>query len=90
MQHLLRSWLLAGAAALALNGWALAQGTAAQPQAAAAVLQPAKGVALPQPDDTNAQRAISQPGNNAPVWRDVRNSGNQPGVIALPAPSKAC
>ena len=86
MQHLLRSWLLAGAAALALNGWALAQGTAAQPQAAAAVLQPAKGVALPQPDDTNAQRAISQPGNNAPFWRGVRDSGNQPGVIALPGP----
>ena len=86
MGSILRSWVVAGAAALALNGWALAQGTAAQPQPAAAVLQPANGAALPQPDDTNAQRAISQPGNNAPVWRDVRNSGNQPGVIALPGP----
>ena len=86
MQRMLRSWLAAGAAALALNGLALAQGTAGQPQAAAAVLQPASGVALPQPNDTNAQREISQPGNNAPVWRGVRDSGNQPGVIALPGP----
>jgi formate dehydrogenase subunit gamma len=86
MQRMLRSWVAAGAAALALNGLALAQGTTVQPQAAAAVLQPASGVALLQPGDTNAQRAISQPGNNAPFWRGVRNSGHQPGVIALPGP----
>jgi formate dehydrogenase subunit gamma len=40
--------------------------------------------AEPRPDDTNAQRAKSQPGNNAPFWRGVRNSGNQPGVTTLP------
>jgi formate dehydrogenase subunit gamma len=86
MRPIIRSWLLAALAMLAVNGWALAQGTAAQPQVAAGVVQPASGVALPQPNDTNAQRAISQPGNNAPFWRGVRNSGNQPGVIALPGP----
>jgi formate dehydrogenase subunit gamma len=38
----------------------------------------------PKPDETNAQRAKSQPGNNAPFWRDVRESGNTPGFTTLP------
>ena len=38
----------------------------------------------PKPDDTNAQRAVSQPGNNAPLWRAVRESGHQPGFTTLP------
>lgn len=38
----------------------------------------------PKPDDTNAQRAKSQPGNNAPFWRGARDSGNVPGVTTLP------
>ncbi|HET7524941.1 MAG TPA: formate dehydrogenase subunit gamma [Burkholderiaceae bacterium] len=38
----------------------------------------------PKPDDTNAQRAKSQPGNNAPFWRSVRDSGNEPGFTTLP------
>ncbi len=42
--------------------------------------------ALPEPDDTNAERARSQPGNNAPFWRGVRGSGDAPGRIALPGP----
>lgn len=40
--------------------------------------------ASPQPDDSNAQRGISQPGNNAPFWRSVRESGNKVGVSNLP------
>lgn len=40
--------------------------------------------AEPKPDETNAQRAISQPGNNAPFWRAVRESGNQEGYVSLP------
>ncbi len=88
MQRMIRSWVLAGAAMLALNGWAVAQGSAAQPQAAATAVQAAGSAALPQPNDTNAQRALSQPGNNAPFWRGVRNSGNQAGVIALPGAEK--
>jgi len=35
----------------------------------------------PQPTDSNAQRARSQPLNNAPFWRGVHNSGNAPGTV---------
>jgi formate dehydrogenase subunit gamma len=77
--------VLAAAAMLAVHAFALAQGTTAPPRATKTVLQPSE-VALPQPNDTNAQREISQSGNNAPFWRDARNSGNEPGVIALPGP----
>jgi len=38
----------------------------------------------PKADDTNAERGKSQPGNNAPVWRSVRDSGSQPGITNLP------
>lgn len=40
--------------------------------------------AEPGPDESNAQRAKSQPGNNAPFWRGVRESGNVPGFTTLP------
>jgi len=39
---------------------------------------------LPAPDESNAVRAKTQPGNNAPVWRAVRESGTQPGTSNLP------
>jgi formate dehydrogenase subunit gamma len=42
--------------------------------------------AEPKPGDTNAERSKSQPGNNAPLWRAVRDSGTQPGVTSLPGP----
>jgi formate dehydrogenase subunit gamma len=35
----------------------------------------------PQPTDSNAQRARSQPGNNAPFWRGVHDSGRAPGTV---------
>jgi len=38
----------------------------------------------PKPGDTQAERTKSQPGNNAPVWRAARDSGNHPGVTTLP------
>jgi formate dehydrogenase subunit gamma len=41
---------------------------------------------LPKPDETNAERAKSQPGNNAPFWREVRKSGEQQGITSLPGP----
>lgn len=75
----------AAAAALALMlGHACAAdeaGAAAAPQAAA----PAGFVvpADPKPDDTNAQRAKSQPGNNAPMWRKVHGSGEAPGITQV-------
>ncbi len=37
-----------------------------------------------KPGDTNAERSKSQPGNNAPFWRGVKNSGTQPGISNLP------
>ncbi len=42
----------------------------------------------PKPDETNAQRAKSQPGNNAPFWRAVRESGNDEGITNLPGVEK--
>ncbi|MBN8510641.1 MAG: formate dehydrogenase subunit gamma, partial [Burkholderiales bacterium] len=45
---------------------------------------PAAAPALPQPGDTNAERAKTQPGNNAPLWRAVRESGTRPGYVSLP------
>jgi formate dehydrogenase subunit gamma len=86
--------LLAG---LAL-GVAMLAGATAQPtlSTAADTAAPATAVspngppagftapADPKPEDTNAERAKSQPGNNAPAWRAVRDSGLQPGVTSLP------
>jgi len=42
----------------------------------------------PKPDDSNAARARSQPGNNAPFWRAVRESGNSQGISNLPGNEK--
>ena len=36
---------------------------------------------LPQPGETNAQRSRTQPLNNAPFWRGVRESGHAPGTV---------
>jgi len=51
-----------------------------------AAVPPAQFVAPaePKPDETNAQRGKSQPGNNAPFWRAVRESGQQQGYSSLP------
>jgi formate dehydrogenase subunit gamma len=74
-------------------GIALATGLfcAAQAQQATATTEPAKGPpagfvapAEPKPDESNATRAKTQPGNNAPFWRAVRESGNQQGFTSLP------
>jgi len=39
---------------------------------------------LPAPDESGAVRNKTQPGNNAPTWRAVRDSGTQPGTSSLP------
>ncbi len=44
--------------------------------------------ALPKADETNAQRAISQPGNNSPFWRGVLGSGVQQGTVNVPGAEK--
>jgi formate dehydrogenase subunit gamma len=76
----LRALLLAGFfGALASAAWSQATSS----DAGAAAKGPPDGFvapAEPKPDETNAQRAKSQPGNNAPFWRAVRESGEKPGV----------
>ena len=44
--------------------------------------------AEPRFDENNAQRNKSQPGNNAPFWRSVRDSGEQAGYTSLPGTEK--
>ncbi|HSW03648.1 formate dehydrogenase subunit gamma [Aquabacterium sp.] len=80
MQILIRTLVLASALLLC-HGSVMAQ-AAAQPPAATS------SAPEPKPDDTNAQRAKSQPGNNAPFWRAVRESGNQAGTSNLPGAEK--
>ena len=89
MHRLNRQMLLALAAALVVMGSALAQ-DAAGPKATAPAGPPAGFVAPaePKPDDSNAQRAKSQPGNNAPFWRAVRESGQTKGISNLPGAEK--
>ena len=74
------------AAALALSFAARAQQPSAPAEAGKVAAPPANFVAPaePKPDETNAQRGKSQPGNNAPFWRAVRESGNQQGTTSLP------
>lgn len=79
---LLRAASLLGALALGQSAWA--QEAASQPQAG--VAGPPAGFvapAEPKPDESNAQRGKSQPGNNAPLWRAVRESGNVPGISTV-------
>ena len=76
-------------AALAAGLCAVVTGVSAQaPTAATGVAQapPAGFVAPAEPkaDESNALRGKSQPGNNAPFWRAVRDSGDQAGVSNLP------
>ena len=75
-----------GACALALPLLALAQQPAA-PAATDAKAGPPAGFvapAEPKPDESNAQRNKTQPGNNAPFWRGVKDSGTQQGFTTLP------
>ncbi|MGA0611812.1 formate dehydrogenase subunit gamma [Caldimonas sp. KR1-144] len=83
MTRSIRRWM-AGFALVLAAGAALAQ--AAQPADAASV--PAATAIEPRADDTNAQRQKSQPYNNAPFWRAVRESGNQAGYTSLPGAEK--
>ena len=79
--------LLAGMFAALALGCASAQTAPAGPAASGT---PAGFVApaLPKPDETNAQRAKSQPGNNAPFWRAVQQSGVNAGITNLPGAEK--
>jgi formate dehydrogenase subunit gamma len=71
------------AAALAVT---LSLPAAVLAQAASAAAPSAVAPAEPKADDSNAVRAKTQPGNNAPFWRGVRDSGVQTGTTNLPGP----
>jgi formate dehydrogenase subunit gamma len=83
MQRTIRS--LGAALALLVASSVMAQGEpAAKADAAAASPTLAASAATavePRADETNAQRARTQPGNNAPFWRGVRDSGKAPGSV---------
>jgi formate dehydrogenase subunit gamma len=84
-----RSALLALACAMA--GAAFAQQQQQQPSPPPAQAAPPAGFvapAEPKPDESNAVRAKTQPGNNAPFWRGVRDSGSDPGYTSLPGAEK--
>lgn len=69
----------------------LAAGAAgAQDATAPRFAAPASANAMPepQPGENNAQRQRTQPGNNAPFWRGVHDSGARPGVSNLPGAEK--
>ena len=86
-----RQLLAAGALSLAAGA---SLGQAAAPAAADAATAPKAppagfvAPAEPRADENQAQRARSQPGNNAPAWRAVRESGIQPGTSNLPGAEK--
>jgi formate dehydrogenase subunit gamma len=89
MHSPMRRLILAFAAAFALGvgGAALAQTTNVPDDPAGGKTGTAPGYVAPpepKPDETNAQRSITQPGNNAPMWRGVRETGHMPGFTTLP------
>ena len=85
MQRLtqIASLMIAASFAFMLAVGALAQD--AVPRAGIGALAPAVPAGeAPHPEETQAQRAISQPGNNAPFWRAVRDTGHAPASTTLP------
>jgi len=85
----MRSIFRSMALALALTGLgnaAVAQGDARRDDPAPPAAKPAPGASgatsvEPRPNESNAERARTQPGNNAPFWRGVRDSGKAPGTV---------
>ena len=93
--------LVVAAAAASLTGAAFAQADAARKDdpaptgAMSSSSASSPGIvgtylipAPPAPNETNAQRAVTQPGNNAPFWRGVHESGVKPGIVNLPGAEK--
>ncbi len=81
MRSIIRSAAITGLTLLLLAGAVFGQDGGSKAAPPAGFTAPAD----PKPDDTNAQRDKSQPGNNAPFWRAVRESGNVQGSSTLPA-----
>jgi formate dehydrogenase subunit gamma len=82
-------WLKTFVCALALAvPVAMAQTPQAAPAAKTAAADDLAAPAESKPNETNAERSKSQPGNNAPFWRGVKNSGKQEGTVNLPGAEK--
>ena len=81
-----RTGLVAAALCVASIGHAASQQASAAPAEAEKSGPPAGFVAPaePKPDENMAERSKSQPGNNAPLWRSVHDSGTSPGSTSLP------
>ncbi len=77
----MRQLTVCAALSLAAAVWAQVPAEAPKPSSPSA----AAAVAVPDPkvDDNNAVRGKTQPGNNAPFWRAVRESGQQQGTTSL-------
>ncbi len=90
MTGMIKRALIGATLALGLLAGAQAQAPAAAPAEAVPKGPPAGFVAPAEPaaDETNALRAKTQPGNNAPMWRSARESGTQPGFTSLPGAEK--
>ena len=79
MRSVLRRLMQAAALAVTLSLPAAVLAQSASAPAPGAVVAPAE----PKADDSNAMRAKTQPGNNAPFWRGVRDSGAQAGTTNI-------
>ena len=91
MRRLIQTLLATAALAGPMAPLAQTPPAPAVPAAAGVALDSAQGPpagfvapAEPKPDESNAQRGKTQPGNNAPFWRGVRDSGDAPGISNLP------
>jgi formate dehydrogenase subunit gamma len=82
MRSDLRRLMLATALALTLVLPPAVMAQAASAAAPSGFVAPGE----PKADESNAVRAKTQPGNNAPFWRAVRDSGGQAGTTNLPGP----
>ena len=80
-QRIIRSAAAAALALLVATGAVFGQDATGKAGPPAGFSAPAE----PKPDESNAQRAQTQPGNNAPFWRAVRDSGQVQGTTSFPA-----
>lgn len=80
--------VLAAGAAQALTPTLTPAEVKAKMAAEAAAETAARASGEPNLSDSNAQRAKSQPGNNAPFWRAAHDSGVRPGISNLPGAEK--
>jgi formate dehydrogenase subunit gamma len=85
MRSLIRQGLVAATLAVAswASAWAQAPAAASAPMADGVAETGPRAATPPDPQatDSNAVRARTQPGNNAPFWRGVRETGQAPGTV---------